>query len=670
MDRRGKTFQAAFSPVFLLLIFTAVFTVSGLAGSDGRLELDMPGLVLKDIPFSIDVTVLNEVGVWDHNYTGRVEFRGISFIGQDSGSPVFLDLEDGRGTLAKVVVDTTGYREVTAETGDFSASMKVRGIPGILSILPPLLAILLALVYREVVIALVAGTWLGATFLFDYNILGGFYRVVDYFVVNAVTDPNKAQIIIFSLMFGGLVGIITQNGGARGIANLITRFASTPRRGQVSCVATSFFLFFDDYANVLVRGNLLRPITDRLRISREKLAFFVDVGAATVASTFFISTWIGYEVGLIDQGLKIIGSGENAYTIFLQTIPFMFYPITALILAFIIAISGRDFGPMWEAERRAREEGKLLRDGAEPATDLVESGELDTDVPARWINGALPVLSILAVGIFGLYLTGTRALEAEGAAGYSLGEIVGAADSYKALLWASLTGCVVAMLLSVTQGILSVKVAIEAWVKGLKSMVLAMIILILAWSIGSVTEELHTAEYLVQILREVLSPYWLPSLTFIVAALVAFSTGTSWATMAILMPLVIPLSHTLGVDLGLPSAENHHLMLGVISSVLSGAVFGDHCSPISDTTILSSMASACDHIDHVRTQLPYALLAAVGGVLIGDIPTAYGFSPWISLALSTSVMLLVVMVFGKKVPAYQPGPEILGEGEEDSGSTG
>ncbi|MFH1964079.1 MAG: Na+/H+ antiporter NhaC family protein, partial [Acidobacteriota bacterium] len=416
----------------------------------------------------------------------------------------------------------------------------------------------------------------------------------------------------------------------------------------------------------LVRGNLMRPITDRLRISREKLAFFVDVGAATVASTFFISTWIGYEVGLIDQGLKIIGSELNAYTVFLQTIPYLFYPITALILAFLIAVTGRDFGPMWEAERRCRVEGKPLRDGAEPATDLAESGEFDEDVPARWINGALPVISILVVGILGLYMTGIRALDAEGATGYGIGDIVGAADSYKALLWASLTGCIVAIMLSVVQGILTVHKAIEAWIKGLKSMLLAMIILILAWSIGSVTEELHTADYLVQMLRDVLSPYWLPSLTFIIAALVAFSTGTSWATMAILMPLVIPLSHTLGVDLQLPAAENHHLMLGVISSVLSGAVFGDHCSPISDTTILSSMASACDHIDHVRTQLPYALLAAVGGVLIGDIPTAYGFSPWVSLSLSTVVMFLVLMLFGRKVPDYIPETETEPGSEEQS----
>ena len=650
MVKRRKCFPCNY---LLLVLILLILPLNALASED-QMKMDMPGLVLEGIPFSIDVTVFDEFGKRDYGFNGRVEFSGISHNKEGEAGEVFIDLSEGSGTLDGAYINSMGRRDVIANTGDRQASTSVRAIPGFFSVLPPLLAILLALAFRQVVIALVAGTWLGAVFLMDYNVLGGFYKVADYFVVNAITDPSKAQIIVFTMMFGGMVGVITQNGGARGIADVITRFASTPRRGQIACVTTSFVLFFDDLANVLVRGNLMRPITDRLRISREKLAFFVDVGAATVASSFFISTWIGYEVGLIDQGLKIINSELNAYTVFLQTIPYLFYPITALILAFLIAITGRDFGPMWEAERRCREEGKPMRDGAVPATDLAEGSDLNEDVPARWINGALPIISILAVGIFGLYMTGSNALDAQGVTGYGIGDIVGAADSYKALLWASLTGCVVAIMLSVLQGILTVQTAIEAWIKGLKSMMLAIIILILAWSIGSVTEELHTANYLVEMLRDVLSPYWLPALTFIISALVAFSTGTSWATMAIVMPLVIPLSHTLGVDLNLPAAETHHLLLGVISSVLSGSVFGDHCSPISDTTILSSMASSCDHIDHVRTQLPYALLAAVGGVLIGDIPTAYGFSPWFSIALSSVVMFLVLMLFGKKVPDYTP----------------
>jgi Na+/H+ antiporter NhaC len=653
VDKRRKGFYR----IFLLILFSVMIFPLNLLASEGGLQLEIPDLVLKDIPFTVNAEFLNEYGQRDYSFSGRVEFSGILLSDQVESSAVFLEMEEGRGSLGGALINSTGRRDVTARTGENQAVASVRAIPGFLSILPPLLAILLALLFRQVVIALVAGTWLGGIFLFDYNIIGGFYKVVDYFVINAITDSSKAQIIVFSLMFGGMVGVMTQSGGARGIADLITRFAKTRRRGQLSCVITAFLLFFDDYANVLVRGNLMRPITDRLHISREKLAFYVDVGAATVASTFVISTWIGYEVGLIDQGLQIISSEQSAYTVFLQTIPYRFYPFAALVLAFLIALTGRDFGPMWEAERRCVVEGKPLRDGAEPATDLAEGDIINEAVPARWINGALPVLSILAVGIYGLYMTGSQVLDAQGVANYSLGEIIGAADSYKSLLWASITGCLVALLLAISQGILSVNKAIEAWIKGIKSMALAMIILILAWSIGNVTQDLHTAEYLVQILKDVLSPYWLPGLTFIVAAAVAFATGTSWATMAILMPLVIPLIHTLGVDMQLPEVENNQLMLGVIGSVLSGAVFGDHCSPISDTTILSSMASACDHIDHVRTQLPYAVVAAVGGVLIGGIPSAFGYSPWISIALGVIVMLSVVMIFGKKVPHFSPASE-------------
>jgi Na+/H+ antiporter NhaC len=306
---------------------------------------------------------------------------------------------------------------------------------------------------------------------------------------------------------------------------------------------------------------------------------------------------------------------------------------------------------MFEAERRSRIMGKVLRDGARPAADLPGHDlTVCDDVPCRWYNGLVPIFTILAVGVIGLYWTGTKALEQLGIRGYDLGDIVSAADSYKTLLWASLSGCVVAIILTLSQRIMRLERTMEAWVGGMNSMLLAMIILILAWSIGSVTEELHTADYLVQLLRGVLSPYWLPAMTFVIAAAVAFSTGTSWATMAILMPLVIPLTHTLTMDLSLDAGESSRILIGVISSVLAGAVFGDHCSPISDTTILSSMSSACDHIDHVRTQLPYAILAAFVGIFIGDLPTAYGFPPLLSLLLGTSLMLVVLLLGGRRVP--------------------
>jgi Na+/H+ antiporter NhaC len=298
------------------------------------------------------------------------------------------------------------------------------------------------------------------------------------------------------------------------------------------------------------------------------------------------------------------------------------------------------------AERRARHEGKVIRDGARPVTESLED-ETDAARPASWLNGLAPILATLVVGIFGIYYTGSQAL-AEGAE-ITLSAIVSGADSYVALLWASLSGCAIAVFLAVGRRALSLGEAFDAVVQGFKAMVMALVILVLAWSIGAATAELHAANYLVQILEGMLNPVWLPVLTFAIAAAMAFATGTSWATMAILMPLVIPLTNALAVNVGYSADQIDTLLLGAISSVLAGAVFGDHCSPISDTTILSSMASASDHIDHVRTQLPYAILVAVVGMIVGDIPTAFGLSPWISIALGTAVLAAVLYLVAKPV---------------------
>lgn len=636
--------------VLVLLLLAAVWPLQAQDPEVERLEIEGPSLALVGVPF--DLTV-RPVGALQRRFAAA-PCRAPAIAGPVQVDPAKVTWLENLWRLEDVRLQQSGSVELQVACGPVSTSLPLRGIPGWLSILPPLVAITLALVFRQVVISLIAGIWLGAVFAFDYDVVGGFFRVLDHFVVNALSDRSHAQIILFSLLFGGMVGVITRNGGAQGIAVLITRYARTPRGGELASWGLAFVLFFDDYANVLVRGNLMRPITDRLRISREKLAFYVDTGAATVASLMIISTWIGYELGLIEQGLRMIDSSENAYTVFLATIPYRFYPIFALFLAFLVAWTGRDFGPMWEAERRARLEGKPLRDGAVPATDLTATaaGEAGRDVSARWINGLLPIVVVLVVGLTGLWITGRETLLAQGASGhFGIGEVIRNADSYVALLWASLAGCLVAIVLSVMQRVLNVTEALDAWVNGIKSMTLAMLILLLAWSLGAVTEELHTADYLIQVMRGVLSPHWLPVLTFLTAAVVSFSTGTSWATMAILMPLVIPLAHTLALDAGLSPEWAAHLLVGVISSVLAGAVFGDHCSPISDTTVLSSMASACDHIDHVRTQLPYAILAAAVGMLVGDIPTAYGMPVWISLPLGCLILYLVLRFFGRPVPA-------------------
>jgi len=505
-------------------------------------------------------------------------------------------------------------------------------------------------VTRQVIVSLFLGVWLGATFIYGYNPFLALLRTVDYYAVEAARDPGHVSIIMFSLLLGGMVGVVSKSGGTRGIVEAAKSFATSPRRGQLATWIMGVAIFFDDYANTLIVGNTMRPITDRLKISREKLSYVVDSTAAPVVSLAVISTWIGYEVGLIGDSFASLGITASPYLAFIKSIPYRFYPIFALVLGFAIALSGRDFGPMLKAETRARILGKPSSDKAVPLADF-DSPSLSPDegVRARWYNAAIPIFTVVSVTLVGLYLSGKSAIEPVSRGTASFYEIIGQADTYASLMWASFLGCLIAILLAVSQRILSLKRAMEAWLGGIRSMLLAIIILILAWSIGAVCHELHTADFVVKSVSGSLSPFLVPAVTFLVSAAVSFATGTSWGTMAIIMPIAVPLSYKLSLEAGLDPNQQHVILMGGISSVLAGAVFGDHCSPISDTTIMSSMASACDHVDHVKTQLPYALLAGLTGVLIGDIPSAFGLSPWMSLFAGTVVILLFLRIFARHV---------------------
>jgi Na+/H+ antiporter NhaC len=567
------------------------------------------------------------------------------------------EVEPGESTLTVEGMELAGGdHEVVVEGGGARASGSVRAIPGWVSVVPPLVAIALALIFKDVLVSLFLGVFAGALILAGGNPVSAFARSVDGFVSSALADESHAKILIFSTLLGGMVGIISKSGGTRGIVEQLSRFASNTRRGQLATWAMGVAIFFDDYANTLIVGSTMRPITDRLRISREKLAYMVDSTAAPVASVVPISTWIGFEIGLIAGAFSALGLDWNPYLTFVDTIPYRFYPLFALVLGFTIAASDRDFGPMYRAEHRAATRGEVIAPGDKALADYAnEALEPPPGIPHRAINAVLPILTVVVVTLVGLWVSGSAGLDraAYGSTGEWVREVFGNADPYNTLLWASLAGVVVAVVLPLVQRLLSIKLAMEGMVEGFKAMLLALIVLILAWSIGSVCEQLHTADYLVAVANGKIAVQLFPVIVFVLAAATAFATGTSWGTMSILVPLVIPICHGLALDGGIgPEAQSYYtLMLGTISSVLAGAVWGDHCSPISDTTILSSMASGCDHIAHVRTQLPYALGIGVLGMVIGDIPTAYGMSPWISLLVGTAVIVGGVMWLGKKVPA-------------------
>jgi Na+/H+ antiporter NhaC len=570
---------------------------------------------------------------------------------------------EGRGGRYELLLLPAGP---SASFDPLAASARFRVLPGLLSLGPPLLAIGLALWLRQVIPALFAGVWFGAFLAGGLNPFTSFLRTFDRYVVGQLADADHVKIIVFTLLLGGMVGLVTRAGGAHGIVAALRSLATSSRRGQLSTWAMGLLVFFDDYANTLIVGNTMRPLTDRLRISREKLAYIVDSTAAPVATFALVSTWIGFEVGLIGDALKELGLDTDPYGVFLRSIPHLFYPILALVFVALVAGTGRDFGPMAAAERRAAE-GRLLRRGAAPLADWsARAVDPPEDIPRRAVNALLPIALVIAATFVGLWVTGRQALAATGAAEGTLpfwrvatdlravGTVFGQGSSFDALLWAAAGGCLLALLLGRAQGLFRLPEALQAWFEGVKAMLLAFVILTLAWCVGEVCRDLQTADYLVQLVSGVLAPRLLPLVIFLVASGVSFATGSSWSTMGILIPLAVPLAHHLGVEAGLPAGEPHVVLVGSVAAVLAGAIFGDHCSPISDTTVMSSMASACDHVDHVRTQLPYALAVAGVAMLVGIFPASMGIPAWLGLLVGVAVLWGILRTLGRRNTALQP----------------
>ncbi len=526
-----------------------------------------------------------------------------------------------------------------------------------LAVLPPLVTIVFALLWKKVIPALFLGIWLGAWAINGFDLFGLWVGLLDLFqvyVLGALADPSRAAIILFSLMVGGMVGIISRNGGMQGIVNHIVKWADTARHACLATSALGIAIFFDDYANTLVVGNTMRPVTDSMRISRAKLAYIVDSTAAPVACIALVTTWIGYEVGLIGDAVnKLPDLNEEAYLIFLNTIPYSFYPVLAIAFVFMVSASGRDFGPMLQAETHARKNGVAEQETVTGNLQDCEPIEPIAGKPQRAFNAYIPVLVMILGVIGGLYVTGRAAVEDVDQA--TLRDIIGKADSYKALMWASLLSMMTAAVLTLGQRIMDLEEVVNAWFQGLRAMLYALIILVLAWSMGEITDVLRTADFLVTALGDSLPSYTLPVIVFVLAAATAFATGSSWGAMGILLPLSIPLTWAVMQSQGHTGPEHMHLLYSSIAAVLAGSVWGDHCSPISDTTILSSLASGCDHIEHVRTQLPYAMVVGVTSLLAGSLLTALGSPWWLGMLLGLGVLMVVLKVFGKHVDATGNG---------------
>ena len=445
-----------------------------------------------------------------------------------------------------------------------------------------------------------------------------------------------------------MVGVITKNGGIRGLMNLVARFARSARSTQVSTYFMGLAVFFDDYANTILVGSTMRPLTDRYRIAREKLAYIVDSTAAPVAGLSIFSTWIAFEVSTFSAQLPLAGlSPDDGYSVFIETLPYRFYCILTLVLVFLVTATGRDFGPMLSAERRARTTGRVVREGGHPmVSDAATAMEPAEGISIKAWRALAPLAIFVGVTVWTILTTGGAFAEGHPSllTVSGISSVLGDANSYEALWRGSSLGLVAAVLASLMAG-LRMEILDAAW-KTLKSMGIAIAILYLAWMIGAVCGELGTANYLTVMLDSVLYPLALPVILFLLSGAIAFSTGSSWSTMSILLPLVVGLSFALGerTDIG-----GHALMVLSIGAVLEGSIFGDHCSPISDTTVLSSVASASDHIDHVRTQSPYAFLTMFVAIAVGYLPAAaFGLHPFLSLIVGAVTLVVILRLLGER----------------------
>lgn len=536
---------------------------------------------------------------------------------------------------------------------------------GPVTLLPPIIAVIVAFVTREVLTSLIAGLLSGFFILNSVGLSGPFHLIRSVMatlisacqsIIGVVGDYWNASIILLCFSIGGLVAVINKTGGFQALAQKLICRIKTPKGAGYIGELLGCLIFFDDYANSLIIGPVMQPLTDKLKISREKLAFIVDSTAAPVAGIAVISSWVAAEVGIITEGLKMVGMKASAYNLFLGSIPYCFYNIFCLVFMLFLTKTGREYGPMLMAERRARQGKPQKTDENLSANNIMdmEAFQVKEGVQTNFLTAVIPIMLLIALSFVGFYFDGLgksveAGLLAENAAFNftTLRIAIGNADTAEVMFIASVVASGAAILMGKKRNCFSYKEGVDIWLEGVKSLLITVIILVLAWAMSDAVGQLGTCYFIVEIVRSGV-PYWLiPSLIFIVCCAISFAVG-SYGTMLIAMPIVIPIAYSMcGQAFMIGHPEQFICMC--IASVLAGSIFGDHCSPITDTTILSSIGSGCNNLDHVKTQIPYAITVAAVSVLCGTLPAGLGVSPMVSLVLGILVCAAAIRIFGKKI---------------------
>ncbi|RKR07660.1 transporter (NhaC family) [Kushneria sinocarnis] len=498
----------------------------------------------------------------------------------------------------------------------------------LISLLPPLAAVVLALLTRRVNLSLFASIWLGG-WLVAGDPLSGVAQTFDWFA-EVMTDEWNARFLVLVSLLGAGAAFMHRTGGSQALSRWLMARIHSRHHSLLLTWALGVIIFFNDYVNSVIVGNATRELTARQRISREKLAWVMDATSAPMATLGPVSDWIGYQVSLISAAFVTLGlTTEQPYRVFLHSLPWNFYALLCLASVPMIIALG-DFGPMRRAQARAEATGELVAPGDTPLSSVEQDlGEVPEERGRLW-HFLLPLVVLIGVAGWALWYTGG------GAEGKPLMDAIADTDVSVSLSWAAFAMVLTGMAMALLQR-QSLTECEDTLLAGFRTMLPALVIMVLAWSIGTVTGALDTGEHVINATRDWLSPALLPVLIFLIAMVISFATGSSWGAMAILTPIGVPLAFNMG-DMALVSMA--------IGAIFSGAIFGDHCSPISDTTVMASIFSGCDHIAHVRTQIPYALVpAGISGLLyLGSIAID---SAWLLLGAGLVLQGMIIALLGR-----------------------
>ncbi|RKU27343.1 hypothetical protein C6497_11375 [Candidatus Poribacteria bacterium] len=512
-------------------------------------------------------------------------------------------------------------------------------IVGWYSVIPPLIAITLAVITTKLFLSL--GVAVGSGLILSWTqqnfSIYGFFSELIWFT-RAVTISNDGidlfnmWVILFVLFMMSMISVVIASGGIAGAISILSKLARGPRTTQFITSLMGSLIFIGDYSNAMLVGPTMRPLTDKYKVCREKLAYIVDSTSAPIAGLAFVSTWIGYEVGLFNSVADNIGLDSDGYSMFFDALPFRFYCILTILFVMINAISGRDYGTMRGASTRAKNTGQVS------APDAQAMGGISADLNVSENKNQLLSAFIPLTLLFGLILGGLW-IDGKGTGSIlsltSWRDALSNANNVKILASAAITSFFAAILCGIFISRMPFYQIGKAIKDGLSGTLLPIAIILCAWGIKASCDKLVTGEYIASLLSDVVSPLWFPALVFVVASLTSFATGTSWGTMAILIPTAIPVAFTLDNDVyGITTI----ICLG---AVLDGAIFGDHCSPISDTTILSAIVSSCDPMHHVRTQIPYALTVAFVALICGYLPAALGIPSYVGILIGLGIFILL-----------------------------